>query len=111
MVDGNVGLFSPHPELNPYYPDMIINLMNYLLKKNEGSEVMGLMDKNYDYKILKNDFKLMIDGVTNCDALAQEARQGLHVFAFEPVADALFPRRLEFERGRCAHVPSLAARN
>ena len=64
VADGNVGLFSPHPELTPYYPDMIINLMNYLLtKKKEGSEPMGLMDTKYDYQIKKADFKLMIDGV------------------------------------------------
>jgi putative intracellular protease/amidase len=65
VVDGNVGLFSPHPELNPYYPDMIVNLMNYLLKKNEGNDVMGNIDTKYDYMIKKADFKLMIEGVAN----------------------------------------------
>lgn len=39
MVDGNTGLFSIHPELEPFYPDLIYSLMTYLVNKRSGNVV------------------------------------------------------------------------
>jgi glutamine amidotransferase-like uncharacterized protein len=46
VADGKTGLLGPHPELTPNYPDILINLMNYLLQNDNG-------DDNVEFKISK----------------------------------------------------------
>lgn len=64
---GRVVLCASHPESAPQHPEVIQQIMTYLLKKTDGSGTITETENNWDkkigYQILKEDFNQMIKAV------------------------------------------------